>query len=496
MHPPTPRRPPRPHPRPPSRLRIDSAESESESESEPNPTAKHNPTISSRSKPFPSSSQQAKVAHSKPVAQPPKLSAGPPPPSQASYKNTTTTPVRPRPMDRPSHHSAHPPPNDLGNIDEVVIWALKLAEEQARVLNQNPSAAGPSSVPRPTSTTVDHVTQAIAKHRSQLNESQRVGSLDRRNRPTQATRASTPNDEDTHTGNGARTAERTTSKHSKKAKLSDFPGHVGDVASAAILRFLATVFADGSYEDIDTFRNWALDAYQKTWDVVAPEHEYEAPPKAVLTIMARRASWLRGKVKERIRAIIQYGFGFRNPAVNRKDVKHNRRLAEKLTPTVFHCRDLQPNTGQYEHPEFIRAIGAGLFWDSEAIGLAYRDNFEPVPMPAAALILTMMQACIEEWTLGYYKPTELNVDKQKVHFESHLLGLYEYERVARKRLTTFRGQWFKAGVEYSGLSLTEENSDAVRPYTLASQVRPDTPPPESEEDRGWDYSDQDDEDDD
>ncbi|KAG9121825.1 hypothetical protein FRC07_002056 [Ceratobasidium sp. 392] len=134
------------------------------------------------------------------------------------------------------------------------------------------------------------------------------------------------------------------------------------------------------------------------------------------------------------------------PGAATRDIKHNKRLAKKLKPNVFHCRDLKANTDQYEHPEFIRAIGAALFWDSDSLGLKFRNLFKPVPVPAVALVLTMIQACIAEWEPGYYKAQDLDVEKQQTDYESHLLGLYEYEKPAKSRLTRFRGEWFDAGM--------------------------------------------------
>ncbi|KAF8596362.1 hypothetical protein BDV93DRAFT_66635 [Ceratobasidium sp. AG-I] len=195
--------------------------------------------------------------------------------------------------------------------------------------------------------------------------------------------------------------------------------------------------------------------------------------------MTRRVSWLRGEVKRRIRTIVQYGFGFRNPAVGRADIKHNKRLAKKLGANIFHCRDHVPDSNYYEHPEFVRAIGAGLFWDPESLGVVFRTRFKVVPLPAVALILTMMQASIDEWKLGSLKLEELDADKQQVEYERHLISLYEYERVAESRLTRFREKWFEAGLEYAGAT-TDEDASAVRPYVLASNIRPDTPPPEHE----------------
>ncbi|KAG8724615.1 hypothetical protein FRC09_016585 [Ceratobasidium sp. 395] len=459
----------------------------SESESEPEPGSVPKPTTpshlkgkapmfaSSRNAPPPTKPPNAHNRSTQPSK--PATSWNPPSSANASSPNTAAKP----PTSSTSYLAAHSLPNNLNNINELVNWALKLAEDQARALDQGVSVASTSRAPQPSSTT-NHITQSIATHRARLNGNKSSDSppnstpASQLANASQATpRLSTPSDDGVD--EAATSSANKKSKRRKKSKLSDFPGLVGEIASAAIPRFLATVITQGSYEeDTDVFRDWARDAYRTTWGLEAAEHEYVPPPKAVLTIMTRRASWVRGKVKERIRTVVQYGHGFRNPATCRSDVKHNKRLARKLQPNVFHCLNLEPDTNQYEHPEFIRAIGAGLFWEEDAIGVVFREEFNPITLPAAALVLTMMQVCIAEWETGYFKPQDLDVDKQRVYFESHLLGLYEYEKVAYSRLLRFRGEWFAAGIEYSGSNVAEDDPRAARPYTLASQVRPDTPP--------------------
>ncbi|KAG8717882.1 hypothetical protein FRC09_013539 [Ceratobasidium sp. 395] len=459
----------------------------SEPESEPEPGPVPNPTAPSRFKgkaPMFASSRNT-LPPTKPLnihnratlPSKPSTSRNPPPSNNASSSDSTPK----LPTSSASYLATHPLPSDLNNTNELVIWVLKLAEDQARALDRGTPVASTSRVPQPSST-ANHVTQSIANHRARLSG----------NKNSDLPPNSTPAPQPTNTGNAtprsstpsddgvdevATSSASKKSKRRKKSKLSDFPGLVGEIASAAIPRFLATVITQGSYEeDTDVFRDWARDAYRTTWGLEAAEHEYVPPPKAVLTIMTRRASWVRGKVKERIRTVVQYGHGFRNPATCHSDVKHNKRLARKLQPNVFHCLNLEPDTNQYEHPEFIRAIGAGLFWEEDAIGVVFREEFNPITLPAAALVLTMMQVCIAEWETGYFKPQDLDVDKQRVYFESHLLGLYKYEKVAYSRLLRFRGEWFDAGIEYSGSNVAEDDPRAARPYTLASQVRPDTPP--------------------
>ncbi|KAF8596996.1 hypothetical protein BDV93DRAFT_527740, partial [Ceratobasidium sp. AG-I] len=88
-----------------------------------------------------------------------------------------------------------------------------------------------------------------------------------------------------------------------------------------------------------------------------------------------------------------------------------------------------------------------------------------------------MQACIYEWRTGNFKADELDADRQQLDYERHLLSLYEYEKSAASRLTRFRTAWSKAGLEFSGATIGED-PNVVKPYIHASNIRPDTPPPE------------------
>ncbi|QRW15416.1 LON domain serine protease [Ceratobasidium sp. AG-Ba] len=378
----------------------------------------------------------------------------------------------------------HSPPADLTNNEALINWALEIAADRVLRLNPNASVPGPDpptlqQLDPPNTTTTSHVAQAIANHRIGRAASQHLGTQPNTGSSSQATtstaaaaRGSTPSP-----ATDAATPSVKKKKHRKKTKLSDFPGRPGEVASAAIPYFLATVFAEGGYEHLDTLQDWALDAYRRSYNLEYPDEAFEPPPVAILKIMTRRASWLRGEIKKRIRAGVEYGYGFRNPAVTRADIKHNKRLAKKLKPQVFHCKNLVFDTDQFEHPEFIRAIGAGLFWDPDSLGVVFKDRFKPVPIPAAALVLTMMQACIAEWKEGRHKAIELDITTQKTVYETHLLSLYSYENIAASRLTRFRTQWATAGLDYSGATF-DEDPTAAKSYV--SNVRPDTPPPPSD----------------
>lgn len=53
-------------------------------------------------------------------------------------------------------------------------------------------------------------------------------------------------------------------------------------------------------------------------------------------------------------------------------------------------QDLETDTDQYEHPVFLCCIAEGLFWDLSGIGVLYHHKFNPIPLPAVALVLAMV----------------------------------------------------------------------------------------------------------
>lgn len=167
--------------------------------------------------------------------------------------------------------------------------------------------------------------------------------------------------------------------------------------------------------------------------------------------ISRRSSNFRSKLKERLCAPVKYGYGVCTPVLTKADSKHNRKL-------THYCQELEPDTDQYEHPVFIRCISEGLFWDLSTIGVTFYQLFNPLPRPAATLILTTvgfcysaigspltcfhMQFCIEEWQTGKHEPQDLNVNVQAKIFAAHPEALQVHGDAATIRLDQFQREWF------------------------------------------------------
>ncbi|KAG8789049.1 hypothetical protein FRC12_013913 [Ceratobasidium sp. 428] len=266
-----------------------------------------------------------------------------------------------------------------------------------------------------------------------------------------------------------------------KNGLGRYPGTRGKVASRAIPLLLSTAACRGVYQGSDTNIRWARRAYRRAWDLFCPDIEFREPPYDLLQTISLRISNLRTEIKKRIRKVVEHLFEFA-PGSSDAVLRFNKDIATRLGHNTFHCKDLVVDTDQYEHPVFIRAICEAFFWSAETFLLRDKDNLDKlandgIPLPAIALVLTLMQECIEEWDTGRFRPRDLNDTNQEAIFDAHLQGLLNYRSGARGRLAGFRVTWFEAGLEYAHIKMNRDEEDHdgfCQSITRVENVRPDS----------------------
>ncbi|QRW11987.1 hypothetical protein RhiLY_10986 [Ceratobasidium sp. AG-Ba] len=260
----------------------------------------------------------------------------------------------------------------------------------------------------------------------------------------------------------------------RKPCLSDFPGFRRHIASNAIPDLVATLVTHGAFEVHGTTAGFAEDSYSRQWTEEIPDEPFQPPPRALLAIMVHRGSCFRSHTMDRIRPEVCHLWPFIRTPHTPNDLLYNKRLAKRLLPNQFHCRNTKTGEDPYEHPALQACINVALFWSPESIGASFDDRFRPLPLPSVAFVLTKMQHGIEELATGRFVKSELNVEQQRRSYEAHLLGLLEYDKKAPGRLVTFQEQWFQKGMSYSGANFTPD----AAPYqaiTRADQIREDTP---------------------
>ncbi|KAF5377949.1 hypothetical protein D9615_006757 [Tricholomella constricta] len=95
-----------------------------------------------------------------------------------------------------------------------------------------------------------------------------------------------------------------------------------------------------------------------------------------------------------------YGFGSGHRT---KTIKANRKLAEELKfekGYIYKVLTEDSRKGIYQHPIIQMGVSKLWFNNKRDEGVIYSDMFDPMPVPAIALILTTIECSIDEWTTG------------------------------------------------------------------------------------------------
>ncbi|KAF8596811.1 hypothetical protein BDV93DRAFT_513821 [Ceratobasidium sp. AG-I] len=267
-----------------------------------------------------------------------------------------------------------------------------------------------------------------------------------------------------------------------KTGLGRYPGVRGKVASRAIPKMMSTATRKGVYQDHNTAVKWARNAYCRAWKESYSHVSYRQCPKDLLQTIITRVSNLRTLVKDRIRKIVRFVYGFEPSTSDEATMSANRLLAARLGHNTFHCCDTVPEKNQYEHRALTLAIYEAFFWSPDSFFIpdcpALKERDEGLPLVAIAFVLTMMQECIEEWATGRFLSRDLNLTTQRGRFDSHLWGLLNYRSKAGSRLLRFQRRWLNGGLEHAGVRVNQEEPEPYhcQSVTRPENVRPDTPP--------------------
>jgi len=130
----------------------------------------------------------------------------------------------------------------------------------------------------------------------------------------------------------------------------------------------------------------------------------------------------------------------------------------------------------YSHPIIQEAINVTLFRYKGDVGVVYHEHFSPMPIPIIALMLTVVQCCIDEWSDGQRKDSNWNEDKLQTVYASHVSSLFIFQAQGLERnidvLCELQCDLLRNAREHAG----------VPPYPVTepgghSQYTPPYPPP-------------------
>ncbi|KAI0296113.1 hypothetical protein B0F90DRAFT_1114424 [Multifurca ochricompacta] len=108
-------------------------------------------------------------------------------------------------------------------------------------------------------------------------------------------------------------------------------------------------------------------------------------------------------------------------------IGHNTALAHALLADMTFIYG-DPNFGgephhPYRHPIIQKAINITWFQNKDDNGITFHEYFSPMPVAVIALVLTVIECCIDEWTDGTRRASTWDEERLKTVYQSHRQSL-------------------------------------------------------------------------
>jgi hypothetical protein len=137
-------------------------------------------------------------------------------------------------------------------------------------------------------------------------------------------------------------------------------------------------------------------------------------------------------IKVEIKHAVESLYGFdtsRAPDIISRNASRAQALLSNMT-FIYQ----EPNIGgpphyPYRHPIIQRVINLTWFEDKEDDGIVFHEYFAPIPFEVIALVLTVVECCIGEWSDGTWKESKFTEERYKSIYLSHvntLLNLHSH----------------------------------------------------------------------
>ncbi|KAI0280059.1 hypothetical protein BGY98DRAFT_966330 [Russula aff. rugulosa BPL654] len=141
-------------------------------------------------------------------------------------------------------------------------------------------------------------------------------------------------------------------------------------------------------------------------------------------------------MKPKVSTLVEHLYQFKTssaPESIRSNVELAKVLLKDMNFIYPEARDREKRYTPYSHPIIQQAVNATLFRNRDDAGVVYHEHFSPMPIPVIALVLTVVQWCIDEWSDGQQKDSSW--DERTLHgvYSSHISSLFSFQAQGLER---------------------------------------------------------------
>lgn len=228
----------------------------------------------------------------------------------------------------------------------------------------------------------------------------------------------------------------------KGVNQRDYEGKVREILHKVCKRWEHQIYTIDGYPANEIQRTWL----QELWDEVCEEtgETYELTA-GMKTMIKRRSARVRGAMKTDIKSLVIATYGF--VTSNKKaTVEQNRKKYVLLaTRGAFTCKEPKNRRYRFENKILPLAIIEHFFGHRKAPGIIWEDDFDPIKPETLALIVTIIEHCLEEWADGTHKAQNLNDATQSSRYLAHLSDIKAWCKEDERVTTNIRRLWVTKG---------------------------------------------------
>jgi len=127
-------------------------------------------------------------------------------------------------------------------------------------------------------------------------------------------------------------------------------------------------------------------------------------------------------VKEKITPLVERYYGFETSKAA-ESLSNNIELAQMLKTDTSFSNGEDEHALPYRHRIIQQAINVIWFNDRSSDGVIFSNVFNPIPYEAIALILAVIECCIDEWGHGSWIKIPFAYENYRVVYQHHLGAL-------------------------------------------------------------------------
>ncbi|KAF8954315.1 hypothetical protein BDZ97DRAFT_1913946 [Flammula alnicola] len=219
-----------------------------------------------------------------------------------------------------------------------------------------------------------------------------------------------------------------------RPKTADYDEITKQCIVEAIREYRCRISANIPFPDHADETTMARDS----WDDACHELDvdYMLTPR-INKVITNRGSHTRGELKTKARPIVETFYSFES-GQNRKIIAKNRGLAEALKDEYgyaykVHDADHMKRKGLYKNPLIQKIINTMWFRNRQDEGVIFEGYFRPIRPETIALVLTVIDCCIDEWITGIRTDVAFSGAAYRDVYIEHLKCLKEFDNHAQAK---------------------------------------------------------------